>query len=110
MKVRSLASALLPLPCRAQAQYKGRMASSLRRKLLWSVLGLSAVLVPTLTVPWFGARRLSGTRTSSSLPPPYVFPTGFLWGTATAAYQIENTQDDDWAVFEKDVLANHRVE
>ncbi len=86
------------------------MASSLRRKLLWSVLGLSAVLVPTLTVPWFGARRLSGTRTSSSLPPPYVFPTGFLWGTATAAYQIENTQDDDWAVFEKDVLANHRVE
>lgn len=89
---------------------KKDMGSSLRRKLFLSALGLSAVLVPTLAVPWFGAGRRKGTRTPSSLPPPYRLPSGFLWGTATAAYQIENTQNDDWAVFEKDVLANHRVE
>lgn len=86
------------------------MGTSLRRKLMLSALGLSAVLVPALTIPWFGARRLPGTRSSTNLPAPYLFPPGFLWGTATAAYQIEDTQDDDWAAFERDVVAHHRVE
>ncbi len=40
--------------------------------------------------------------------PPYRFPDDFLWGTATAAYQIETTQDDDWAAFERDVLQHQR--
>ena len=31
-----------------------------------------------------------------------------MWGTATAAYQIETTQDDDWAAFERDVLQHQR--
>jgi len=86
------------------------MGTSLRRKLIWSALGLSAVLLPVMTIPWFGARRLRGTRSSSKLAPPYLFPSGFLWGTATAAYQIENTQDDDWAAFERDALTHQRVE
>lgn len=86
------------------------MAFSFRRKLLLSAVGLSALLVPALALPWFGNKRLSATRTVSNLPAPYIFPPGFLWGTATAAYQIENTQDDDWAAFERDVLANHRFE
>jgi beta-glucosidase len=86
------------------------MGTSLRRKLILSALGLSAVLFPALTIPWFGARRLPGTRSYTNLPAPYLFPPGFLWGTATAAYQIETTQDDDWAAFERDVVAHHRVE
>jgi beta-glucosidase len=32
----------------------------------------------------------------------FHFPTGFLWGTATAAYQVEgNNQNADWSVWEK---------
>ena len=68
------------------------MATSLRRKLVLAALGLSAALVPTLAIPWFGSRRLIGLRSASKLPGPYLFPPGFLWGTATAAYQIEDTQ------------------
>lgn len=86
------------------------MATSLRRKLVLAALGLSAALVPTLAIPWFGSRRLTGLRSGSKLPGPYLFPPGFLWGTATAAYQIEDTQADDWAAFEREVMANHRVE
>ena len=85
------------------------MASSLRRKLFLSALGLGAVLVPTLALPLFGNRRRFTTRSPSLIAPPYLFPTGFLWGTATAAYQIENTQNDDWAAFERDVIAQDRV-
>ena len=70
--------------------------------------GILTLLVPALLYPWFGARRLSPARTESDLPPPYTLPPGFLWGTATAAYQIESTQNDDWAAFERDALANHR--
>ena len=86
------------------------MGLSFRRKLLLSALGLSALAVPVLAVPWFGKRRLYSRRSLSRLPGPYIFPPGFLWGTATAAYQIEHTQDDDWAAFERDVLAEHRVQ
>ena len=49
--------------------------------------------------------------TRSPLPsvgPPYHLPDDFLWGTATAAYQIEHTQDDDWAAFEAEVLRTGR--
>ena len=81
---------------------------SRRTKLLLGAAGLITLLVPTLLYPWFGARRLSPARTESDLPPPYTMPPGFLWGTATAAYQIENTQNDDWAAFERDALGNHR--
>ncbi len=32
---------------------------------------------------------------------PFRFPTGFLWGAATADHQIERAQPDDWTAFEK---------
>src|SRR5438045_3259100 len=36
-------------------------------------------------------------------PLPRVFPEGFLWGTATAAHQIEGESDlDDWSTFERE--------
>jgi beta-glucosidase len=38
----------------------------------------------------------------------FRFAEDFLWGTATAAYQIENTQPDDWAAFERDAVAGQR--
>lgn len=48
----------------------------------------------------------------SAMPPgeraPFRFPDDFLWGTATAAYQIEHTQDDDWAAFEEAAMQSGR--
>jgi beta-glucosidase len=83
---------------------------SRRVKILLGAAGIVTLLAPALMYPWFGARRLSPPRSPSQLPPPYTMPPGFLWGTATAAYQIENTQNDDWADFEREVLKNHRFE
>ncbi len=42
--------------------------------------------------------------------PPYGFPEGFLWGTATAAQQIESQQPTDWTAFEKQALAEKKFE
>ena len=83
---------------------------SRRVKILLGTAGFLTLLAPALLYPWFGARRLTPARSPSELPPPYTMPPGFLWGTATAAYQIENTQNDDWAAFERDALAHHRFE
>ena len=40
----------------------------------------------------------------------YTFPTGFLWGTATAAHQVEgNNTNNNWSAWEKrgKVVAGH---
>lgn len=79
-------------------------------KILVGTLGFLSLLIPSLLYPWFGARRLSPTRTPSRQDPPWLLPPGFLWGTATAAYQIEDTHDDDWAAFERDAVANQRFD
>jgi len=42
--------------------------------------------------------------------PPFHLPESFLWGTATAAYQIEHTQDDDWAAFEASAIKEGRFD
>ena len=54
--------------------------------------------------------RCGVARSANREPPPYRFPADFLWGTATAAYQIEGTQSDDWAAFEQDVIQHRRFE
>jgi beta-glucosidase len=59
-----------------------------------------------LSLPYRGRE----TRSKDNAPPPYTFPASFLWGTATAAYQIEHTQDDDWGAFEREVLQHRRFE
>lgn len=39
---------------------------------------------------------------SAPAPPPAAFPPGFVWGTATAAVQVEgDTPFSDWAAFEE---------
>ncbi|HNE19958.1 MAG TPA: hypothetical protein PLF85_09575, partial [Turneriella sp.] len=37
--------------------------------------------------------RISVPKTEARI----TFPQGFLWGTATAAEQLEPTEDSDWA-------------
>lgn len=46
-----------------------------------------------------GKSRSSERLTSTSLSETLKFPAGFLWGTATAAEQMEATTTSDWAQF-----------
>src|SRR5579859_2104769 len=54
-----------------------------RRTFLKSAATL--VAAPALT-PLFDAAAQTG---SAAPPAPHPFPEGFIWGTATAAYQVE---------------------
>lgn len=39
---------------------------------------------------------------------PFLFPSGFLWGAATADHQIERSQPDNWSAFEREARAHLR--
>ena|SRR6516165_5767927 len=52
-----------------------------------SALGASATASPSAARP--------GDAASAGRETPRVFPAGFLWGTATAAYQIEGAVSAD---------------
>ncbi|HNC97820.1 MAG TPA: family 1 glycosylhydrolase, partial [Myxococcota bacterium] len=70
-----------------------------RRRLLVGAMGVAAA----------GAFLLPGSQTRRRVerikpiiePPPYRFPKDFLWGTATAAAQIERRVPSDWGRFEE---------
>lgn len=78
--------------------------------------GSTSVLagISSVAIPAWGRllpRRQPDTRSPKSAVESegrYRFPDDFLWGTATAAYQVEHTAEDDWAVFERDVIAHGR--
>ena len=58
--------------------------------------------------PWLGLRRYKGQSSAFQDQAPYRFPSGFYWGTATAAQQIEDQQPTDWTAFEKEAFAKKR--
>ena len=79
-----------------------------KKKLLLCTAGCVALALCSTMYPWFGTRRLADPRSPRTEPPPFKLPPDFLWGTATASYQVESTQDEDWAAFERDVMAHKR--
>lgn len=65
------------------------------RKLQIALLVATVVAVLLMTV---GGKRRSAKRISAqTIPATLTFPQGFLWGTATAAEQLEPTEASDWA-------------
>lgn len=49
-------------------------------------------------------------RTAKKLNENFTFSDSFLWGTATAAQQIESQNPTDWTAFEKQVLKEKKFE
>lgn len=85
-----------------------KMTSKRRRLIL--LAGLVLLLLPAaLLPPWFGARRIDRRLSPLDAAPPYRFPQNFLFGTATAAQQIEHAQDTDWTAFERAAAAAGRA-
>ena len=63
-----------------------------RRNFLKSAFALTAAPgVP----PWLGTSAAAAELSKISAPSPRSFPQGFLWGTATAAYQVEGAVNAD---------------
>ena len=61
------------------------------RTIMVCALALSALSVAC------GKSRTSERLTRTEISAPLKFPKGFLWGTATAAEQLEATTASDWA-------------
>src|ERR1700760_531562 len=63
-----------------------------RRNFLKSALVLTAA--PAVQ-PWLSTSAAAAELPKISAPNPRSFPQGFLWGTATAAYQVEGAVNAD---------------
>lgn len=70
------------------------------RKVFLYLIVLFVGLGLLSTLPLFGNKRLNRFQSQFKDKPPYKFPPGFLWGTATAAQQIEWQSPSDWTAFE----------
>lgn len=77
--------------------------------MVFKVLGVLVVLYLVLIVV-IGNKRNSRALSFSKIDKAITFPAGFLWGTATAAEQIEETPDSDWGAFIRDVIKNKKFE
>jgi beta-glucosidase len=81
------------------------MSTTKRRWPLFLLLTLLGLVVVAM-IPWFGSVRTAGYYSAKQGKAPYHFPKGFLWGTATAAQQVEHQQNSDWTAFERSVFKN----
>lgn len=81
-------------------------------KILLVIVGVivAALVAAVVGAAVWGKGRSAEAVSAFEDAPPYTFPEGFLWGTATADHQIENSQNDDWTAFERAVLANKRFD
>ena len=74
------------------------------RKVLLGGAALAATLALLTVWPWpplFGNRRGSALRSPSpgAVPGAYTFPADFLFGTATASFQVERADASDWSAW-----------
>lgn len=69
-----------------------------------AVAGLVAVFAASSCGPAPTASRIASLVSSNSA---IAFPAGFLWGTATAAHQVEGNLDNEWSVFESKAGSIH---
>lgn len=65
------------------------------RKLQIALLVTTVIAVLLMTVG--GKRRSTKRLSAQTIDTTLIFPAGFLWGTATAAEQLEPTDASDWA-------------
>lgn len=73
-----------------------------------------AVLVALALLFYFfpvgGKKRNSEYITEFQAEYPLTFPQGFLWGTATAAQQVEQMQESDWTQFVREAYHEKRFQ
>ena len=73
------------------------MAKSFSRRTFTSLLGAGAVAAAASTIPasTAAAQAQDSSRSGALIPPDGKFPDGFLWGSATASYQVEGAVKED---------------
>ncbi len=73
------------------------MAKSFSRRTFTSLLGAGAVAAAASTIPasTAAAQAQDSSRSGALIPPGGKFPDGFLWGSATASYQVEGAVKED---------------
>ena len=68
------------------------------------------ILIFFIFVPVFGKKRSKVRYTLREEKGPYTLPEKFMWGTSTAAQQIETQQKTDWTDFENSAYKNRRFD
>ena len=70
------------------------MSKKVSRRTFAKIAG-SATLASVVELPGLASTATPQTRTESPHTAPREFPRGFIWGTATASYQVEGAVNED---------------